>query len=310
MSIYILNDLSMEKFYNDYESFREAYRDITLFYRIGKEYEHIIYINTKAIADTRICNIPLRNAINNTKEISKELKSLIITIVDKSSPSLPADSAIPDGFEFFFDKTKIPHTGLAECAYRQMMEETVSAYSLPSQKYNFGTLKISITQNNNAISDEIIKNLFSLESFKEEVQLMKSINSWDDLIDFIDNNYEYIVMTDDAKKYLKRETFEVRLSDVIIIRISALNKMITAKSSKIFSEMYKNYCGKKRAWFSVESVTRIRKLKEKLTFLIHGKNILCSYHAKIEQRDFRIHFSSHPKIGEKIYIAYIGGKIL
>jgi hypothetical protein len=300
----------MEKFYNDHESFKTLLREITSFYKVAKKYEHIIYIHTKTIADTQICNIPFRNAINDTKVISSEIRSLIMTIVDRSTPVLPTDSAIPDGFEFIFNKEKIPNTGLAECAFRQIMEETISAYSLPSQKFNFEILNISVSQNNNGISDEIIKNFFTLEAFKKEVEIEKPVNSWDNLIEYIDNNYEYIIMTDDAKKNIKSETFEVRLANALIIRLNILSDMITAKSSEIFLELHRNHCEGERAWFSDESDTRKRDLKDKLTFNISAQSILCSYHAKVQLRDFRIHFSSRPKMGEKVYIAYIGGKIL
>jgi hypothetical protein len=313
MTVFMFNDMSLERYYNNTDVFKNSLEEFLHFYTIGKQYGYTIYIYKNGLMDILVCDVPFRKAINDTKYISVEQKRKILNILDKTTPVLPDDSAIPSDLTFFYNENLIPNTGLAECAYQKMMGESASLYSLSTSSFRYDSLTVYIKQNDIIDNKQEVKNYFSIAALEQELQsACKPIQSWDEFFDFVTNNFIWLKLTDDAKKYLKREAFEKILANSIITRLDILNKMAESESEKIFLELYRKHCQGNRAWFSDESLNRKQDpvLNEKLTFLINGKHILCNFHGKINYRDFRIHISSQPKRHEKLYIAYIGRKIL
>ncbi|MDR1149772.1 MAG: hypothetical protein LBK66_14195 [Spirochaetaceae bacterium] len=308
----MFNDLSLDPFYNDFSTFKKVLGEIVHFYNIGTKNGHIIYLHRDSFFNIRVSDVMFRQAMNDSKNIDRQQKMQMLGILDKSKHILPDDSAIPCDFVFFHGENKLPNTGLSECAFRKFMGEDASLYSLSiSLNFHHAVIPINIQQNDIFISNEFIKNYFSLETYLQKVQsLLKPPGTWDDFFNFITDNFIWLEITDDAKKTLRRVSFKKNLIESIIQRFDVLNKMAGSESEAAFLEVYEKYCQGDRAWFSDESETRKNKLKEKLTFLINGKNILCSYHGKISHDNFRIHISSTPKRHEKIYVAYIGSKIL
>jgi hypothetical protein len=232
-------------------------------------------------------------------------------MLDKSSPVLPDDTAIPSGLAFYYEEQVIPNTGLAECAYQAYMEESTSAYSLSASCFLKNTLIVSIRQNNVLLGDLFIENFFSLSDFNQRLQSLRGpMKSWEDFFHFTASRYKWVECTDESGIPLRRQAFEQLLADKIISRMDVLEQMAGAQSDEIFLELEKKYCHGDRAWFTDESDRRKHELKNQLTFVVCGVKTLCSYHGKISYRAFRIHFAPRPRRGEKIRIAYIGYKII
>lgn len=310
MAVYIFNDLSIvDRYFNDYVSLSKTIGEIIAFYNSCRKNNQTVYIYRDKLTDIIVCGIPFRKAIQDTRNISVDKRIQIMTIIDRSSPALPEDSAVPAGLKFFYDNSEIPVTGLAECAYLQMMGEEIFSYSLSGSFFNITPLTVAIRQARTE-SKEAIINYFSLDALKKDLILQTPIASWDMLVEHVKNNFAWLEITDDAIKALKRDSFERVLADGILKRLDVLNKLAGAESEQNFFALYSKYCQGDKAWFSDESDTRIRNYRQELTFNIHGVDTVCSFHGKVPHRYFRIHISSNPARGKKIYIAYIGRKIV
>jgi hypothetical protein len=310
MGIYVFNDLSLQKNYTDVSSLKNDLKELADFYDAGKRFEHTVYLHRDAIKQLSVLKTPFHGALKDTRFFTQSQRAKIYIMLDKTSPVLPDDTAIPSGLAFYYEGQAIPNTGLAECAYQAYMEESTSTYSLSGSCFRKNTLIVSIKQNDTSLSELPIENYFSLSDFNQKLQSLRGpMRSWESFFNFTELRYKWVECTDELRIPLRRQAFEQRLADKIICRMDALEQMADAQSEEIFLELEKKYCHGDRAWFTDESETRKHELKDKLTFMVDGIKTLCSYHGKISYRTFRIHFTPRPKRGEKIYIAYIGYRI-
>jgi hypothetical protein len=311
MGVYIFNDLSLQKNYADSAALKKDLEELAGFYNAGKEFGHTIYLHRDAIKQVSVLNTPFHRALKDIKSFTQPQRAKIFAMLDKSTPVLPDDTAIPSGLAFYYDGQAIPNTGLAECACQSYMEEAISStYSLSTSCFLKRILLVSIKQNNVPLEDMSIENYFSLCDFIQKLQSLRGpIKSWEDFFHVVESQYKWVECTDEARISLRRQAFEQLLADRIISRIDALEQMAGAQSEEIFLELEKKYCHGDRAWFTDESETRKHELENKFTFMVNGAQTLCSYHGRISCRTFRIHLAPRPKRGEKIYIPYIGYKI-
>jgi hypothetical protein len=227
--------------------------------------------------------------------------------LDKGNPYLPEESAIPNNITFSCNHKNIPNTGLAESAYLQYMEESAPLYSISGSDFLSDPLKVCIFQNSLLLTEQEKANCFYISVLEKWLNVLpKPLLSWKDVFDYITKNFNWLELTEDAKKSLKRETFDRTICDGIIQRLNIINRMSGAQSEDEYIELDNKYCHGDCALFSDESESRKHELKDKLTFSINEKKTLCSFHGKISHRYFRIYMSSKPKRQEKIHIAYIG----
>jgi hypothetical protein len=310
MGIFIFNDLSLQKNYVDILSLKNDLKELIGFYDDGKNFGHTVYLHRDAIKQVSVLKTPFHTALKDNRFFTSAQRAKIFAMLDKSSPVLPDDATIPSAIVFYYEEQEIPNTGLAECAYQVYMEESVSAYSLSTSCFQKSILSVLIKYNDTLLKVLSVENYFSLSAFNQKLQSLRGpMRSWEDFFGYFDSRYKWIEYTNEAIVHLEKQAFEQILADAIICRMDILEQMATAQSEDAFLELEKKHWYGDRAWFSDESDTRKRKLKNKLTFMVNGVSTLCSYHGKISHRTFRIHFTPRPRRSEKIYITYIGYKI-
>jgi hypothetical protein len=311
MGTFVFNDLSLQKNYVEISSLKNDLKELAAFCDTGRRFGHTIYLHRDAIKQVSVLKTSFHAALKDNRFFTNTQRAKIFTMLDKSSPVLPDDTTIPSGLAFYYEGQVIPNTGLAECAYRVYMEEPASAYSLSFSCFQKDVLPVSIKQNDISFGELSIENYFSLSDFNQRLQFLRGpMRSWEDFFYFVKSRYKWIECTDEAKVPLKRQAFEQLLADQIVCLMDVLEQMAAAQSEDVFLELEKKYWHGGRAWFSDESDTRKRDFENRLTFKVNGEPVLCSYHGKISYRTFRLHFTPRPKRGKKIYIAYIGYKIL
>lgn len=308
MPVFIFNDLSLNHYYNDFGLFKQDVREFIQFYNlVSQKYSHNIYVFRNEFYSISVCNNLFRDAINDTRYFSREQKRQLLVVLDKGQPYLPEESAIPQGMAFSYNNKAVPNTGFAESAYLQYMDESAPLYSISGSEFQSNILKVCIFQNSSLLKEQDVMNYFSMVKLEQWAKdLQKPLMSWKDVFDYIAMRFNWLELTEDAKKSLKKETLDRIICDSIIQRLDIINRMSNAQSEDEYKELDNKYWYGDRALFSDESESRKNELKDKFTFLINGKKTFCSYHGKISHKSFRIYISSKPKPQEKIYIAYIG----
>lgn len=304
---YIFNDLSLNSRIDTPDKFIVKIKEILNFARICGKYAHVFYLHQNGIYNSAPCNINFRSCLNNIGE--KELKSRVLSLIDKNTPSLPEESAIPDGLYFYYNNEKIPCTGLAECAYQNFMGEVSHCFSLSAGGYDMEQLSVIIRDNDSTNIQEL-ENVYSLERLENICEHSQGcIPSWEEMIRRA-GLLNLIRIEDYVLKALEREPFSSSLAEAILVRLKALSNIISAENDTAFNELFKRHCTGGKAHFSEESKTNIRDYEDKLTFTVRKEGKLCSYHGKItSDRQFRIHMDERPSRGNERTIVYIGYKI-
>jgi hypothetical protein len=308
MPVFIFNDRSLNQYYNDFDLFKQNMREFLQFYKlVSVKHSHKIYIFRNEFFSISVCNDSFRNVINNTRYFSSEQKRQFLVILDKGQPYLPDESAIPREMAFSYNNEAIPNTGLAESAYLRYMDESAPLYSISNSEFQSNILKVRMFQNSSLLKEQDVVNYFSIAELEQWAKdLQQPLISWKDVFDYIAMHFNWLELTEDVKKSLKKETFDAIICGGIIQRLDIINRMPGTQSEDEYQELDNKYWHGDRALFSDESESRKNDLKDKLTFLVNGKKTLCSYHGKISHKAFRIYMSSKPKLREKVYIVYIG----
>ncbi|SHN71688.1 hypothetical protein [Desulfovibrio litoralis] len=308
MRLFTFNDLS---FRINKDQFTKKIDELIYLGNLCNSYNHPLYIHKNGLFSAWIGEIKIKEAIQSY--LAKEKKTLFFRLMDKSVLKLPDESAIPNGYIFKYNDNDISCSGLAECAFRQLCDESVSTYSLSETCFQDHQKLCVKIHDSNAKNDSIeeqhiinISNLVDLEScLKHE---LPPLSSWNDLLDRT-KHFDKITIVPNARESLLRESFEISLACTIWERLKVVQAMIEAPTNE-YHELDRKYCHGERALFSPESTKRINSLGEKLNFCINGEKICCDYHAKISHRTWRIHMNEKPKTNKQIHIVHIGHKII
>ena len=300
------NELSFSASTTSFESILPNLKQLSKIRDLTQQYSHVFYIHRNGLYNSTICNKPFRKALNET--LSPEQKRKFFSMLDRSSPALPEDSAIPDDCCFKLFGKDIANSSLAECSYRLYMGEESLTYSLVCQKYSASPLTIDIVYADIQTSINIT-NIIGISELESEYEKHEpEIQSWDDILNR-SSRLPHVHIEQSARESLQREPYEASLGKTVWDRLQAIEKMASS-SGCTYHKLIEKYCHGDNALFSEESSSRINDLGNKLHFKVNGKKQLCSFHGKVRHRVFRIHMDKKPEPGKNCYIVYIGRKIL
>lgn len=306
---YIFNDLSLNSHIDTPDKFIAKINEILSFAEICKRYHNIFYLHQNGIYASLPCNISFRSCVN--ANCNRELRSSVLSLIDKNTPSLPAESAIPDGLCFYHTDDEISSTGLAECAYQNFMDEDeiFKTFSISNGGYDLEQLTIAI-HDAESTNLQKISNVYSLEKLQYLCENSQgSISSWEDMIERA-ALLDLIRIEGYVLVALARAPFCSSLAESVLRLLKVLSRMISTSSDGEFKKLFSDYCMRSNTHFSDESQTKIDDYESELTFKVHGEKKVCSYHGKIKgSRQFRIHMDECPSRGNERTIVYIGYKI-
>jgi hypothetical protein len=303
----IFNELSFAEFVDSVHKLLPAFKELHMFQSVGIRYGHTTYIHRDGLYDTIICGQKFRHAVNLHIE-NREEKRKILRLLDKSVPVLPDDTAIPTGCLFYCNSREIPCAGLAECAFRLYMGDTSLAYSLSCSSYSINPLTVKLESGTESATVDVL-NVTNIEALCYELERRDpQIRCWEDIFQRADR-LPHVCIEVSAQNSIASEPFEASLGKTIWERLKIVEKIATS-SGRAYTKLIQDYCHGDTAIFSAESYSRISALRDKLYFQVNGERKLCSFHAKIRHRAFRIHMDKQPIPNEIIHIVYIGPKIL
>ena len=247
----------------------------------------------------------------------KDLKSQILSWVDKNGPFWPDDREINEDDYFQYNEIDVTDMGLGECARRVIVEKSVCSFSLGN---SFNTTPLSVCHglaeeplgfydiDNIWLLDELIKSADSTlpppNCWKTALEHLKQKNS---SLVFSESLYEQISELPYSSTVLDRALELCRvLGDYLKSR--GENGEMTADTQEIIQCHFHG----DKAWFSDETDADINKFKQELTFLDtrDGTKKVYSFHGKIKTPQVRMYFEwpISPEQND-IKILYFGPKI-
>lgn len=251
-----------------------------------------------------------------------DTKKLILSWIEKKGPFIEDDQQEEAENYFEFEGQDVTDSGLGEAARRERAGDSSGVFSFVGGPIDFERTPLTVCHGLpeyplGTISVDNIWDVRELESCLYEKRVARN---WAELIEICQKRFDHLEISNDILEIaLNRETFRRNVAEDIQLRLSDLQQVMSGRSisdGKMTDEAREHWqkCGQgERARFTDESESNKGKFKEKLTFTDPSnpsESLLCPWHGKIDQENFRIHFQWPVPPGQaRLKVLYIGRKI-
>ena len=209
-------------------------------------------------------------------------------------------------------------TAVGEAAYCNLIGISRGLVSFAPSDWQFSPLNVRTVIETDTETDTVVPVLNFWEIHELEVALKEAeppVASWEQMERVSRRNFQRIVFSSDCFGDLSGRPFARGPADRILIRLRILDELVgsvdasgkrTAEGHRIYQEYFTGL----KAWFSDSSETEKNEFEEDLTFIgPEGTPIFCTWHGKVNNPPYRIHFRWPVSPGDPLFVAYIGFKI-
>lgn len=312
---WILNDLSLSKNEKCFEDFFHEFEDFLN-----------CVASTTTLKTDFLCSREIGNAlvIENTsfmqavmQQAPRNLKSRIISWVNKHGPYWDDNRAYNDDDYFEYKNIDVTNQGLGECSRRSALNINTSTYSFDGS-FNFTPLFIDHGLKEDRLGNFEIKNLWSLANLKQEaLSTLPAPKNWKESYDRLVSNHQKLNFSEDILQQLSPTPFTITIHDRLNELCRVLEEYLASRDAdgrhtENTEKILQDHFHGSKAWFSDESATDKHKFKNELTFKNprSGKPGIFTYHGKVKTPQVRIYFEWPVKPNQNnIHVVYIGSKI-
>lgn len=306
-----LNDLSIHEQFSHVSEFRESIKLVMQMRAVARGYGRDLY--TQKIVPSKSINATT-SVFQAIQMFSKEEKRTILTWLQKSGPFWDQQHGSNEWFEH---KGKVvTETVLAEAAYCAKGDNDCALVTLIPSNWEFSP--IVLTWVRDSPTDIQVANYWNPAELKSALQqAVPPIDSWKQLENNAKEWFPQLSFTSNSFEDLKGRPFSSKGARQILDRLDTLNQLMNLRDStghwtpegqRLYNDRFKG----EQAHFSDSSDTEKRNFKQKLTFphpAESGRNLFCSWHGKVKNPLFRIHFNWPVPTKSQLYVVYIGWKI-
>ena len=307
----IFNDLSIHEQFTHSFLFGEAIDRIMVIRRMAAGFERQLYCHRGTL--NRLVD-PTTSVFQEVQGFPLAKKIAILLWLQKQGPFWE-DSKGHDPDEVFECQGEIvTETAVAEAAYGNTGGTEQSLVSVTPSGWNYSPLTVEwVGADPAAIHVQNFWDSLTLESALQHAQ--SPISSWKHLEEVCRLRFERLSFAGDSFRDLDGRPFVYGAAERILTLLDVLGKLMGSADSQGHwsaegQRLYQNYFVGCKARFTDSSVTEKRDFKQKLTFPgPDGRPLFCTWHGKVNNPPFRVHFSWPETPGEQLYIAYVGWKI-
>lgn len=312
---WILNDLSLSKNFSDVDDF------------VVKMSEFLkVKNNNRQLNQHMLCSRSLGNmkVLENVtfsqvvmKRIDPNLRSQILSWLNKKGPFWADDRVINDDDYFEFNAIDVTDQGLGECARRKISGFPVCSYSFEGN-YSNSPLIIQHGLAEEPFGFYDIENISGINGLIASVaDALPTPKNWREAIDRLIEKYQCLIISKKVYEQMAPIPFSEGNYKSIDERFRVLKEYIESRDqhgdhTAQTEQIVENYFHGEKAWFSNSSDSERRKFKKALSFvdLLDAKKKLFPFHGKIKTPQLRIHFGwpISPNV-KKIQVVYIGEKL-
>ncbi len=248
----------------------------------------------------------------------KNLFSSTLSWIAKDGPFWDEDGIREHSEEeiFEYENDLVTDSSIAEAAYHSIVYSQAATISLVPSNFLINPLKVLWHRDARNTLNCDVQNYWEKQPLQEYLKnYEKPITSWRMMLEFATVHFPDLIFLDGILERLKQEPFNHVIAKHVIFLLNILQQLHvgfnedgqrTAESDQLLDSFFR----KKDAVFSDESDTNKNDFRQQLTFHDpNGNDVFCSYHGKIRQGVFRLHFSWPISPDIPLYIAYIGPKI-
>jgi hypothetical protein len=247
--------------------------------------------------------------------LPREIKTRLLLWLDREGPFWDDVRGHSDGEYFECCGELVTDTGAAEVAYIQSEGTRSWLFSISPSKFLASPLTVHWRGRVGGDFDIEIPNGWNPDHAEQCVSaLERPLSSWNELLDWAARECQHLELSPEILKQLPAQ-FIPNVANRSQVLLRALNQMVgLLKSEKTqeFNAMRSEWMQGDRARFSPSSESELDDFSKELTFRHSrsSKEVICSWHGKIQTPQYRIHFEwPLPEGQKKLFVAYIGPKI-
>ena len=307
----IFNDLSIEQQFQHESLFRQAMGRILELRRIAAGNGREVYCHRGTV--NRLVNAT-NSVFQEIQKFPRETKLSLLLWLDKQGPFWN-DSINHDPDEVFECKGDIvTETSVAEAAYYTMVGLDCSLVSLTPSAWNYSPVVVTWLTDNS--TKACVPNFWEPSSLEIAFQQVEPpIASWAQMESVCRQRFQRLSFTDTSFIDLRGRPFIVSAARRIVVLLNVLNRLkgdldnegqLTTEGQRLYQQYFVGL----NARFSDSSATEKHEFRQQLTFRDpNGGPLFCTWHGKVNNPAFRVHFSWPVPPNGQLYIAYVGRKI-
>ena len=304
----MLNELSIhEQFYSP-TKLREAIGRIMTMRNIARRFGREVYCHRSALYRTVRPGTPLLQLL------SREQRSITMQWLTRQGPFWE-DAPRHDPNEWFeCNGDVVTEAGLAEAAYCSTIGMDRRMVSLVPSTWEYSPITVTWWRDDTTSTDIYVGNYWDPPILEADLrQADPAIESWSQLETVSRQRFRQLNFTADSFRHLDGQPFAPGAAIRILSRLDILDRLWAAgRGSPEGRRLYEDHFTGDNAWFSDSSDTEKRNFTRELTFPspdIRGESLFCTWHGKVNNPPYRIHFSWPVPPGSQLHVVYIGLKI-
>ena len=215
----------------------------------------------------------------------------------------------------------VTDSAIGEAAYRALHRAACGLVSAVPSCWDFSPVKVVWKREAEELEDRstALENWRDVAALENRLRAAEPpIRSWDDLRNRVESRFSRLTFAGDCFEPLAGHPFVKSAAEHIYFLLDTLDQLAsTGMGAPEGQRIYRDYfTGGDSALFTDSSTTEKnrRVFRQKLTFPHPdrpGEHLCCTWHGKANYPSFplRLHYSWSRKVGEPVYVVYIGPKI-
>ena len=304
----MLNELSIhEQFYSP-SKLLEALGRIMRIRNIARRFGREVYCHRSTLNRTVSPGTPL------VQMLSREQRSATMQWLTRQGPFWE-DALKHDPNEWFErNGDVVTEAGLAEAAYCSTIGIDRRMVSLTPSTWEYSPITVTWWRDGTSSTDINLGNYWDPPALEADLrEADPAIESWQQLGAVCRLRFQQLNFTADSFRYLDGQPFAPGAASRILSRLDILDRLWAfGRESPEGQRLYEGHFTGDRAWFSDSSDSEKRKYRQDLTFPspdASSGTLFCTWHGKVNNPPYRIHFSWPIPPGGRLHVVYVGLKI-
>ena len=304
----MLNELSIhEQFYSS-STLREAIDRIMTMRNTALKFGREVYCHRSVLHRAVRPGSPL------AQMLSREQWSVAKQWLTRQGPFWE-DAPRHDPNEWFeCNGDVVTEAGLAEAAYCSTIGVDRRMVSLAPSTWEYSPITVTWRRDATTFTDIDLGNYWDAPTLEDDLrQADPVIESWNRLEAVSRQRFQQLNFTANSFHYLVGQPFSPGAAVRILSRLDILDRLRAAgQGSSEGRRLYEDHFTGDKAWFSDSSDREKRNFRQELTFPspdVRGETLFCTWHGKVNNPPYRIHFSWPAPPGGQLHVVYVGLKI-
>ena len=312
---YLVNDLSLDGQYPDFEAFRNGIVRIMKMRQLALRYGRELYCHRNLINARVTPRLSMPQVIGL---FSIEEKRVLMPWLTKRGPFWEDIRQHKEDEYLECYQDIVTDSAIGEAAYCCLIGIERGLASFSPSSWEFSPVPVSWVVDTGDDRSVDVLNYWDTTSFERALKAAPApITSWDQLASFCNTHFHDLMFSEDSFEPLRGHPFVHGAMNRILELLDTLDKIMNSRDEKgeFSSEgqrLYQDHFVGGKAWFSDSSEREKQEFATGITFPHPekiGEHIFCPWHGKVKTPQIRIHFPWPPENGRPLYVLYIGPKI-